>query len=99
MDQRVAILGRHRHDPVSRCLCFAAVPEHGFEKAAGAPVVQKQRVTADKRCQPDPPEGRRAPFPAIRAAFGPVIGQPLAHIMQKQIGMGPDQLEALLGPI
>jgi hypothetical protein len=47
--------------------------------------------------QADAPKRRGLPFAAGGAAFGAVVGQPRAHVVQQKVGIGPDQLEALLG--
>ena len=43
--------------------------------------------------QPDAPQRRRAPLVAVGIALGPMIGEPLAHVVQQEVGIGPDQLE------
>ncbi len=45
--------------------------------------------------QADAPERRRAPFAAGRVADLLPVGQALAHVVQQEIGIGPDQLELL----
>ena len=49
--------------------------------------------------QPNPPKWRRAPFLPGRARFGAVVGKGRAHIVQQHIGIGPNQLKALLSAI
>src|SRR5690606_40629102 len=43
------------------------------------------------------PQWRRAPFAPVGIALGPVVGEALAHVVQQQVGVGPDQLEAMFG--
>jgi len=45
------------------------------------------------------PERRCSPFATRCAAFGHIVGQTLAQIMQQHVRIRPDQLKALLGLI
>ena len=45
--------------------------------------------------EPDAPERRGAPLVARRLCFRPQVREPLAHVVQKEIGIRPDQLELL----
>ena len=58
--------------------------------------MQEAAVAGDLRRQPDAPKRRRPPFRARGAAFGAAIGQTRPHVVQQKVGVGPDQLEALL---
>src|SRR3546814_7460264 len=73
------------------------MPEDRLEKVAGAPVVQEEGVAADGLRQADPPQRRGAPFARAGLALGPAVGETLAHVVQQQVGVGPDRLAALLG--
>ena len=42
---------------------------------------------------------RGAPFVPRRPCFGTVVGKAIAHVVQQQVGVGPDQLGAVLGPV
>ncbi|MNN85797.1 hypothetical protein D3C81_2031290 [compost metagenome] len=46
--------------------------------------------------QADAPQRRRAPFAAIGQSVGHAIGQVVAHVVHQHVGVGPDQLEAML---
>jgi hypothetical protein len=94
--QRVALVAAHLGDAVPRGLGLAAVPKDRLKEVACAAVVQELGVPAHRLGQADAPERRRAPFAPARRALGPMVGQPLAHIVQQKVGIGPDQLEGLL---
>src|SRR5262245_38506822 len=68
------------------------MPEDGLGEIARAPVMQKERVTAHGLGQADAPEWWRAPLASRRLAFGPAVGEALAHVVQQKIGVRPDQL-------
>src|SRR5262245_31858397 len=68
------------------------MPADGFGEIARAAVMQKERVPAHGLGQANAPERRRAPFAPRRLAFGPAVGEALAHVVQQEIGVRPDQL-------
>src|SRR5262245_24359295 len=68
------------------------MPEDGLGEIARAPVMEKERVPAHGLGQADAPERRRAPLAPSRLAFGPAVGEALAHVVQQEIGVRPDQL-------
>ena len=88
----LAILLGEIGELVARGLRLAAMPEDRLGQIAGAAVMQKERVAADGLGEADAPERRRAPFAARRLALGPIVGKTFAHVVQQQIGVGPDQL-------
>ena len=57
--------------------------------------MQEVGVTVHRLSQADAPQGCGAPIAAGGIADGPVVGQPLAHIVQQQVRVGPDQLKAM----
>ncbi|RYE84866.1 MAG: hypothetical protein EOO75_17615, partial [Myxococcales bacterium] len=87
-----AVVGRQGDEGVARPLPLAAVPQDGLVEAAGAPVVQVERVAVDDLEQAHTPERRRAPLAARRVDVGPVVGQLGAHVVEQEIGVGPDHL-------
>ena len=100
--------GPARHAPpsagattrVTRRLRLAAVPEHRLEQRARPAIVQVARPPRHRLGQPDPPERRSPPLPApVATRLRAMVGQPLAHVMQQQVCIGPDQLEAPLRPL
>ena len=56
------------------------------------PVMQVERVAVDCLRQAKPPEWWRPPFLAAGVTHRLAIGQTFAHVMQQEIGIGPDQL-------
>src|SRR3546814_12080317 len=58
--------------------------------------MQEQGMAVNRFGQTDTPKRRRAPLAPRRLAVGPTIRQPLAHIMQQEVRVGPDELERLL---
>ena len=52
-------------------------------------------MAADLFGQPDPPQGRSAPLPPRGDAFRAVIRETFAHIVQKEVAVGPDELEGV----
>ena len=68
------------------------MPHDGLGEVARAPVMQEQRVTVDGLGKADAPERRRAPFASRSLAVGAVVCKSLAHVVQQEVGVRPDQL-------
>ena len=96
-DQGLSIGFFQRGKPVAGVCGLAAMPENGFRQVPRAPVMEEERVAADRLRQSDPPERGRAPFAAGRDTHRLPIGKPIAHVMQQKIRIGPDQLERMRG--
>src|SRR5690606_16163066 len=62
--QGFALPGIVVENALLRGFCFAAMPEHRFQQVAGAAVVQKMAVAADRFAQANAPQRWRAPFAA-----------------------------------
>ncbi len=71
------------------------MPEDRFGEIAGASVVQQEGVPADGLRQADAPERWRAPPAAAGDPDLLPIRKLLAHVVQQEIGIGPDELEGL----
>lgn len=96
--QQISALGRrHGDDTVARRLRFAAVPQDGLHQTPRPPVMEKERGAADGLGQADAPQGRGAPVLARRSPLGPVVSQARPHVVEQEIGIGPDGLVGLLG--
>src|SRR5512137_947762 len=91
-DECLALLARERRIRVSRALRFAAMPENCFFDGARAAVVEEVHVAAHRTGEAYAPQRRRAPLATIGIAFRPVVCEALAHVVQQQIGIGPDFL-------
>ncbi|KAG1533148.1 hypothetical protein G6F50_015965 [Rhizopus delemar] len=72
------------------------MPPHGVQHRGGAPGVQPGGIGIHGLGQADAPQRRRAPFAAVGRAIGHAVGQALAHVVHQHVGVGPDQLEAVL---
>jgi hypothetical protein len=77
---------------IARALRFTAMPENGFFDRARAAVVQKVRMAADSARETNPPERWRAPFAAVGFSLGAIVCKTFAHVVQEQIGVGPNLL-------
>src|SRR5690348_2772972 len=71
------------------------MPENGLGEIAGAAVVEEEAVVRHSLRQADPPERRRAPLVTVRPALVSIIGEAVTHVVQQEVGIRPDQLEAL----
>ena len=79
---------------LARLFGFTAMPQHGFEHAARAAIVQQAGVAVDVLDQPGAPQRRGFPLLAIGGKVGAVVGEALAHVVQQQVGVRPNALAA-----
>src|SRR5438445_12178856 len=93
--QRIAVGGGRAGKAVARLLALAAVPEDPLGKGAGAPIMQIESVAVDRCGQANTPGRRRASFTAARLSYPLSVREALAHVVQQEVGIGPDQLEGL----
>lgn len=77
---------------IARALRFAAMPENGFFDGARAAIVQKVRMAADSARETNPPKRWGAPFAAVGFSLGAIVCKTFAHVVQQQIGVGPNLL-------
>ena len=63
----------------------------------GAAIVQQAGVAVHVLDEARAPQRRRLPLAAVGAKVGAVVGQPLTHVVQQQVGVGPDALAGHLG--
>jgi len=68
------------------------MPQHRFQHATGAAVVQQAGVAVDVMDQADAPQRRGFPLAAIGQSVGAAIGQPCAHVVQQEVAVGRDAL-------
>ena len=68
------------------------MPEDGLQHAACAAIVQQAGVAVHVLDEARAPQRRGLPLAAIGSKVGPPIGQPFAHVVQQQVGVGPDAL-------
>src|SRR5690606_39555356 len=80
-----------------RCPRLAAVPRDGFQDRPRATVMQIMRgAAADSLGETEAPERWRTPLGGVCGAFRPTVSEAWPHIVQQQVGIGPDKLEGLL---
>jgi len=66
------------------------VPQDRLLEIPRAPIVQETAQRETLFDKPDAPERRRSPLATIRIVAG--IGECLAHVVEHQVRIGPDQL-------
>lgn len=98
-DQRGAAGRRQGGVGVARGRPPAAMPQDRLLGAAGPAVMEKARLGRDLPYEAQPPERGGAPFRARRLPLRQDVGQALAHAVQQEVRIGPDQLEGMLGPV
>ena len=69
------------------------MPEYRFQQTSRTAIVQEKRMSVHRFGEPDAPKGSRSPFTAGCITHGPPVREAFSHVVQQEIGIGPDKLE------